>query len=89
MTILMPLIVDSKQRLDYTMTDKLKSWMTYPFFEVVLGSSEVVVSNNYLIKHRDIVAELYQVKLSSICCILFITYRMIASYGICIKSVKS
>lgn len=51
------------------MTDKLKSWMANPFFEVVLGSSEVVVSNNDLIKHNDIVAELYEIKLSSSCCI--------------------
>lgn len=67
------------------MTDKLKSWMANPFLEVVLGSSEVVVSNDDLIKHKYIVAELYQIKLSSRCCIT--KYRTIKGYDICIKSV--
>lgn len=31
-----------------TMTDELKSRMTDPFLEVVLGTSEVVISNNHL-----------------------------------------
>lgn len=36
------------------MTDKFKSWMTNPFFEVVLRSSEEVISNNDLIQDVDI-----------------------------------
>lgn len=40
--------------MDFTMTDKLKSWMTNPFFEVVLWSSEVVIRNNDLIKDVDV-----------------------------------
>lgn len=55
------------------MTDKLKSWMTNPFFEVVLRSSEVVISNNDLIKDVD-VNEVNQITLYYV---YFIKFRVI------------
>lgn len=30
------------------MTNKLKSWMTNPFFEIILWAGEIIVHNNYL-----------------------------------------
>jgi hypothetical protein len=53
------------------MTDKFKSWMTNPFFEVVLRSSEVVISNNDLIKDVNEVDQITQY------CVYFIKFRVI------------
>jgi hypothetical protein len=53
------------------MTDKFKSWMTNPFFEVVLRSSEVVISNNDLIKDVNEVDQITQYY------VYFIKFRVI------------
>jgi hypothetical protein len=53
------------------MTDKFKSWMTNPFFEVVLRSSEVVISNNDLIKDVNEVDQITQY------CVYFIKFSVI------------